>query len=159
MKSKLFIFLFIFPLAFITETAISQNTVNISPEPRLYECFDSAYVQRTLDRNPETIIYYNFYLDNSYYLSENNPEKPTIEAIDIFKVKKINYKNSGIPEFFNENLTTFDTKKFNPLKYEFAIDFNKYITYKLGNTGKLLVFYPKSVFIQMYNIYKKSFGY
>jgi hypothetical protein len=109
--------------------------------------------------NPEGILYYNYYLDNSYYVATNDPSKPTSTALDIHTVKTIDASSSGKTSLFSEDLSKFDTKTFNVLKYDFATDFNKYTTYKLGNTGKLLVFYPKAVFIEMFNEYKKSFGY
>ncbi len=160
MKSKINTIILIFLAVFFFRNSFAQNiTNNISPDPRLYECFDSAYIQRTLSGNPEGIIYYNYLLDHSYFIAENDPSKPTTNALDIYKVKKKDLKKTGKTEFFNEDLSSFNPKKFNVLSYNFIYDFNKYTTYKLGNTGKLLVFYPKSVFIQMYNEYKKSIGY
>jgi hypothetical protein len=160
MRSRIFTFLFIFLSIITFSNSFGQNTTTaITPDARLYQCFDSAYVQRTLAINPEGILYYNYFLDYSYYIATNDPSKPTTTALDIYKVKTTDIAGTGKTSLFNEDLSKFDAKTFNVLKYDFATDFNKYTTYKLGNTGKLLVFYPKAVFIEMYNEYKKSFGY
>jgi len=160
MKSKRITIVLIFIAVFFLRNSFAQNTNNsIIPDSRLYKCFDSSYVQQTLKGDQEGIIYYNYLLDHSYFIAKNDPSKPSTDALDIYKVKKIDFKKSGKIEFFNEDLSSFNQKTFNVLIYDFVTDFNKYTTYKLGETGNLIVFYPKYVFIQMYNEYKKSLGY
>ena len=161
MKSKKITICLIFLAVFLFKNSFAQNTTNnkIIPDQRLYQCFDSSYVQRLLDGDKEGVIYYNYLLEHSYFISKNDLSKPTTDALDIYKVKKNDINKSGKTEFFKEDLSSFNPKTFNVLMYVFASDFNKYTTYKLGNTGKLLIFYPKNVFIQMYNEYKKSIGY
>lgn len=155
MKTKTFIFI-LFSVMFIIK---SYAQIDITPDSRLYECFDSAFVKNTLLSSPVTILYYNYYLNNSYYIANNDVKKPTTEALDIYKVKKSIKGKTEKVEIFNNDLSDFDTKNLNVLMCDFKIDFNNYITYKLGKTGKLLIFFPKSVFLQMFTEYKKSFGY
>jgi len=150
MKSKLLIFLFIFPSAFITKTTIAQNTVNISPEPRLYECFDSSYIkqmQQTL------LAYYNFYLDNSYYVASLSQPKP-VTGKDINKVtvsediakKKIIY--------FCEK--TYDAKTFNVLKYNFKTQDANFTTYLWKDANIAIVFLPRDKIAAAFKEYCKK---
>ena len=153
-------FVVVFTLAFISlNNANAQTKPGVVPDPRLYECFDSSFIKITYDRSPEGILYYNYYLDHAYFTGTSDPDKPTKDAIDIYTVKAMDFKNSSKTVYFNEDLKSFDPTKFNVLKYSFATDFNDYVTYKLGPTDKLLIFYPVSVFQKKFNEYKKSLGF
>ncbi|NTW34334.1 MAG: hypothetical protein HGB12_17230 [Bacteroidetes bacterium] len=155
MKTKTFLLLLFSAISVIR----SYAQTCITPDPKLYECFDSSFIKSTLLKSPESILYYNFYLNNSYYIIDNDTKKPTTEALDIYKVEKSVKGKTEKIEFFSSDLSNFDIKKLNVLMYDFEIDFNKYTTYKMGKTGKLLIFYPKSVFLQKFTEYKKSLGY
>ncbi len=134
-----------------TEIDLSQ----VKPDARLYQCFDKTYIQQLQKDNPELILYYNFYLDNSYFVGKEVPGKP----VQCKNIKKVTLKNetlSGKVQYFNEDLSNFNPKTFNVLKYNFNTDYNKYTNYFLGKTGKILIFYPKKRFIKKYNDYKKT---
>jgi hypothetical protein len=157
--SKIFKLSVILCLSIINVSSFGQKTDidfnQINPDARLYECFDKTYIQQLQKDNPELILYYNFYLDNSYFVGKEVPEKP-INGKDIHTVTLKNETSSDKIQYFNEDLSKFNPKTFNVLKYNFKTDYNKYTNYILGNTGKILIFYPKKRFIKKYNDYKKS---
>jgi len=73
-----------------------------------------------------------------------------ILAIDIFTVAYLN-NNS---RYFDEDISKLCKENFNPLKYNFERDFHGYTHYKLGETGKYIVFKPVSVFNRELEAYK-----
>ncbi|MEI6576671.1 MAG: hypothetical protein WCO63_10885 [Bacteroidota bacterium] len=131
-----------------------KSTV-IKPDPRLYDCLDKSYVDGLKD-NPRLLLYYNFFLDNSYYISAT-PEKKVTGA-DISTLALRNPGPNGEKLFFSENLSTIKTGSFNPLKYDISLQPNMFTNYYLGQTGKVLVFYSNKEFTEKYRIYLKSFN-
>ncbi|MCX6269926.1 MAG: hypothetical protein NTU44_01675 [Bacteroidetes bacterium] len=144
-------------LLFISQISFSQkpaSTLNIKPDPRLYECFPKDYVDG-LQSNPRLLLYYNFYLDNAFFVSE-----PTGKASNGLDISEVTYKEpgpNGEIRRFDEDLSKFDVKKFNALKYNFKISPGVYTHFVLGKTGKVLVFYPQLDFTKKYNEYLKSY--
>ncbi len=160
MKTKL---MFLLTIAFaINSYSFAQKTEiylnQVKPDARLYECFDKAYIQQLQKDNPETILYYNFYLDNSYFVGKQVPGKP-VQGKNINEITLKNEISSGKVQYFNENVSDFNPKTFNVLKYNFNTDYDKYTNYILGNTGKILIFYPEKKFTKKYNDYKKFLSY
>jgi hypothetical protein len=131
------------------------NTVVIKPDARLYDCMDKAYVDG-LQSNPRLLLYYNFYLDHSYYLSDIPDKK--VDGIDISTVSLRNPGPQGEKLFFHEDPANIKAGTFNPLKYDFKTQANLFTNYLLGNTGKILVFYSDKAFTEKYKTYLKSFN-
>jgi len=141
-------------IGFLLCTSLYSQEKGIKPDPRLYDCFTKEYVNQLI-KQPRLLAYYNFYLDHSYVIREADPGKP-VETIDITTVKTVDngLGNGDVP--FSENIIQFNPARFNPLKYDFKTHPELTTNYKLGNTGKMLVFYPSKVFTSMYNEYLKS---
>jgi len=135
--------------AFIASSAFAQ--VKIVPDSRLYQCFSKEYIQEVQLNNPKLLAYYNFYLDNSYFISKTNSTK----KMDIPSISNVKYKESD--KQFDENIKDFSMKTFNPLKYDFKIEKNVYSHYSLGN-GDVIVFYPLKRFMKKYNEYIIELG-
>ncbi|HOV10660.1 MAG TPA: hypothetical protein PLL90_02735, partial [Bacteroidales bacterium] len=55
-------------------------------DPRLTECFDQAYLGELENSRSELLLYYNYYLDNSYYKVDLNTLDKKISAQDIHTV-------------------------------------------------------------------------
>ena len=154
LANKLLPFLLIIIGFGVHAQTISKNQP--APDARLYDCFTKEYIN-DLVKNPRLLLYYNFYLDNSYFLTDSNTEKP-VQGADISTVKLALNANGESTGFFNEDVTKFDKKTFNPLKYNFVTDYETYTVFTLGTTGKAIVFYPQKRFAEMYNEYLKSFN-
>jgi len=129
-----------------------ENNNNIIPDPRLSEVFTYEQIQDFLKTNPEKIFYYNYFLDHSYFISTVVEGKP-VHDLNISSVKS----KSG--SYFSEDLNNFVPEHFNVLKYDFCIQYERYSHYILGNTDKVMVFYPKKVFEESYKEYLNSLGY
>jgi len=150
-NSVLIIFLF-------QHNLYSQKPLSlIKPDSRLYSCFESSFVNDTLMSKPEVVFYFNYFLKNSYFIVENDSIKPSTDVIELSQVDVIDKGKK-----FRDSLYAFknvDLDKFNVLFFNCTPDYDKYVIYKLGITGKLLIFYPRSVFLRRYYEYKKSSGY
>jgi hypothetical protein len=147
----------LFALFFISHHTIAQQsaTREIKPDARLYECFPKDYVDGLKD-NPRLLLYYNFFLDNAFFVSDAKGKAP--QGQDITKVTYKEPGPDGQPRYFNEDLSSFNPKKFNALQYQFNISHDKYTQYLLGNTGKVLIFYPQQYFTQKYREYLKTYN-
>lgn len=142
----------------LAKTSYGQQSGNlpvIKPDPRLYDCMDKSYIDG-LQSTPRLLLYYNFYLDNSYYLT-TTPEK-NVDGINISTVSLRNPGPKGEKLFFNEDPASIKTGTFNPLKYDFHTQPNLFTNYLLGNTGKVLVFYSDKAFTEKYKNYLKTFN-
>ena len=93
---KKIIFLIIFGFL-ITGINIKAQENKVKPDARLFECFETSYVNKMEQSNPRLVAYYNFYLENSFYVVNLKQPKPvtgeninTITLIDdLAKGKKI----------------------------------------------------------------------
>lgn len=153
MRSSIFTFLFVFLSAFTYSNSFGQNTTAITPDARLYQCFDSSYVQQLQQTNPALIAYYNFYLDNSYYVASlSQPKAITGENINKVTVSEDLAKGKTI--YFSEK--TYDAKTFNVLKYNFKTQDNNFTTYLWKEANLAIVFLPRDKIAAAYKEYCKK---
>jgi hypothetical protein len=151
MKKKTLILVFLTVIIF-SINAISQNT-KVNADSRLYQCYDSSYVHQMMTNNPPLVAYYNFYLDNAFYVVQLNQAKP-VTGVDIHTVKLNDDLAKGKTVYFNEK--TFDALKFNVLKYSFGTNDVNFITYIWKEAGIALVFLPRNKFADAYQKYLKK---
>lgn len=123
----------LFTLVF-TGSVVAQTKANITPDQRLYECFDAGYIDHIKNNSPQLLQYLNFSLDNSYYLDEVPTEK----------------------DLFYENIPAFDVANFNVFKLNLKKQKSLRTYYRIGNTNKLIVFYSEDEFAKKLNEYTKS---
>jgi hypothetical protein len=109
-------------------------------DQRLSDCFSQEYIAQLENSNSELIPYYNYYLDNSYYIVDLKSVGKEVTGTDIHTVLAID--NSGVKNYFSE--TVYSKEKFNPLKYQFNLSSNSFITYVWKEAGIAVVFYPLS---------------
>jgi hypothetical protein len=130
----------------------SQVTV----DQRLYDCFSENEINDIIQQNPKLIEYYNFYLDNSYYVvSLSESEKP-VTGEDIHKVT-IKSNDNVLTAYFDEK--TFSKEKFNPLKYNFKLDKNRYNIYIWKEANVAIVFYPLNMISSYYKEYNNKINH
>jgi hypothetical protein len=154
MKAK-FLILFIFIYSFFTSDLYSQNKVNIAPDSRLYECFDSSYIQQMQINNPSLLSYYNFYLDNSFYVVSLQKPKP-VTGEDIHKITLNEDLSKGQSIYFNE--TIYNSEKFNVLKYAFKTQDINFTTYIWKEANIAIVFLPRKKITEEYQKYIKAYN-
>lgn len=121
-------------------------------DQRLSDCFSQEYITQLENSNSELIPYYNYYLDNSYYVVDLKSVGKEVSGADIHTV--LVGDNSGGKNFFNE--TTYSKEKFNPLKYQFNLSANSFTTYLWKEAGIAIVFYPLSHIAADYKNYMKN---
>lgn len=130
-------------------TSFSQNNSTSQPDDRLYQIFDKTYIEQ----NQELMLYYNYYLDNSFYIVSLKSEKP-VTGDDIKTVKTRPEFSSGKEISFNEKI--YNKNNFNVLKYNFSTDYNNFKTYIWKESGIALIFYPVKTFQANYKEYLKQ---
>jgi hypothetical protein len=151
MKTKTLIMVF-FTLIFFSIDAVSQNA-KVKADSRLYQCYDSSYVHQMMTNNPPLVAYYNFYLDNSYYVVKLKQPK-SVTGIDIHTVKINDDLAKGKTQYFCEKI--FDASTFNVLKYSFGTNDFNFTTYIWKEAGIALVFLPRDKIAAAYKEYLKK---
>lgn len=123
--------LFSFNLCCQTDT---KNDV-IHPDNRLSKVFSQEYLFKlTVDR-PQLIRKWNFYLDNSFFVSDfpkGKKEENALESIEVKDLKNINIK------LLEKNLGI-------------GPDYEVQRIYKIKNTNKILVYRSGKEFYKLYN--------
>lgn len=147
MKSKLLIFVF-FVFA-INAIAQSTSKSTATPDPRLYEAFGKETVDFLSTNNPDMISYYNFFLDNAFTLVKHDAGKIPSLIKQYPKLELIDPKlTSDKPEMEK------GTKSINILKYAYSVSSDESSTYRLDESGIVIVFYSTKEITEKYNKYK-----
>jgi len=121
-------------------------------DQRLSDCFSQEYIAQLENSNSELIPYYNYYLDNSYYVVDLKSVGKEVTGADIHTV--LVSDDSGVKNYFSE--TAYSKEKFNPLKYHFNLSSNSFTTYVWKEAGIAIVFYPLSHISADYKKYMKN---
>jgi hypothetical protein len=147
MHNRIYRLFILVSLLFIGQLGFSQSSKDMySPDARLYEAFGKDRIEFLKQNNPDLIMYYNFYLDNAFVLVQHPTDK--IQGI----VKNCPMLEVNNPSFaMDKPDMTKGTKSINILKYKYQIDPNKATTYRLDNSGIVIVFYPAKTITEKYN--------
>jgi len=125
--------------AFIANISFSQNTF----DNRLTDVYSIEYLQ-SLSENEINVL--NYELDHSYFILDNFEKNESLP--NLFK------RNKLTKEIIETPLTNVDFNNFNVLSYAYEKKYNNRTYYKIGNTGKTIVFYSIKEFTQNYNLTK-----
>jgi hypothetical protein len=137
---KLLILLFI--SLWMTGLPVAQQNLPIEPDQRLYDVFEEEYIEQTLKNNANLLLYYNFFLTDSWFLMEIPDEKPEVlEEMDRLDITE----DPGAANF-------------NPLKYDIKHDFKNRTVLRWGRTCTAIVFYSGEEFTKKYNEERKRCG-
>jgi hypothetical protein len=111
-----------------------ENKINVTPDPRVIEVFGQETVDFYLQNNPKLILYYNYFFDHSYQITEI-PQEKIKELKDIQELKlKPQYQMESVD--YTEN----GLKNLNIMKFDFNLNFEINTFFRLGNTNKIIVF-------------------
>jgi hypothetical protein len=127
-------------IVFFISTTISAQDI-YKPDKRLNDCIDADILSQMVSSKSELIPYYNYYIDHSYYVVDLKKAEKEVTGKDIHTVVSRAIGNK-VTVLFNEISYTKET--FNPLKYNFNIMMNSFVTYIWKEAGIALVFYPQS---------------
>ena len=119
----------------ITTFAQSQHQTHTHPiDARLYEVFDGTYLEQLNAENPFLIQRMNFYLDHAWYITDLPAEKAKTE-----------YPRIEIENLEKMNILLLERSQ------KMQRDWDKQTVYKIGDSGKALVFLPGKEFTKKLN--------
>jgi hypothetical protein len=135
--SNYFRFVLILSVLFISVSgAMAQQKSGLyKPDARLYQCLDKTFLDKLQSEKSELIIYYNYYLENCYYTTPLNGDKP-VEGIDIHTVTVKDAPNGAVIRFKEKS---FSKSTFNPMKYNFNFGMGVFTTYTWKEAGIAIV--------------------
>ncbi len=114
------------------------------PDPRIIDYLGQEKVDIILKNNPDLINYYNFFLENSYIISE----VPQDKLIDNnFTEIKLPLENGKV-----------DREKLNVLKLNIQRKYDSRIYFKVENSNEIFIMLSEKEFIEKYNDYRKKLG-
>ena len=124
---------------------LCKAQTSVTPDPRLLDVYSQEYLDANLENEIE---YFNWFLDNSYFVAFVGLEKaetlPYLYEIDKETKEKKN------------KILAIDEESFNPLLSSYEIFYNKESAYRIGNTGCVIAFYSQKKLTKNYNQYKNE---
>lgn len=133
-------------VAVLTGVAVfSQQLVPIDDRLRAkYSDEDLLEIQRN---NPADIEYLNWFLDNAFVVKEiRNPE-----STDIQKLRYLDKET----KMAGAEVSEYNPETFNVMECKITILQNSSNSYKIGNTGKVLVFPSREDLTRLFNEYRR----
>jgi len=114
--------------SFTTFFVQAQKMTSLTPDERLIEAYGSEYINTLQTENPFLIKRWNFYLDNAFYITDENKDKVVTD----------------------QSITIDDLDKVNILKLEkeqkMTRSWDLPMAYRIENTNKLLIYYSGKSF-------------
>lgn len=111
----------------------SETTTTPVPDQRLYEVYETDYIDRLVTENPFLIKRWNYYLDNAFYIMDAVPgktdDKPEVTITDISNI----------------NILLLEKEQ------KLTHDFKGMTIYNIKNTNKCLVYLPGEKFVKLLN--------
>ncbi|MBI5917310.1 MAG: hypothetical protein HY842_18225 [Bacteroidetes bacterium] len=139
MKKNLFLsFFFILSIATFVKAQSQLAHTEVPIDSRLFEAFGGDYLENLKTANPFLLQRWNFYLDNSWYLTDFPTEKD-----------RPDYATIRIDDLENINILVLE-KKFGMKR-----DWNKIAIFKIENTDKALVLISGKAFNEKLNEHLK----
>lgn len=116
----------------------------IKPDPRILDYLGQEKLDITIQNNPELIRYYNFFLENSYLVSEVPQNKLDENNFPTLKLPLINGK--------------VDTKKLNVLILDIERKYDERSYFKVKDSKEIFIMLSEKEFIKKYNNYRRELG-
>jgi hypothetical protein len=121
---------------------IAFNSIGQNINPKVIESLGAEKAHELFSNNPEKYNHLLDFIDHSWYVQDVSFK----DLSDLKDFRTVNFKGTGLNLF--DDGQNFRIENFNPLLYEIKIE-DKYPTvYKLGETGKIIVFYSREYFIE-----------
>ncbi|MDY0141340.1 MAG: hypothetical protein RBR97_05550 [Bacteroidales bacterium] len=108
--------------------ALAQS---ITPDPRLEAVYSEEYLQDLANNYPNDLMYKNWYLDNSY----------TILQVDMEKCEQMPFLKHLDPvnKIVGNNVEHVNEENFNIYMYHIEQQYDRGVSYRIGNSGKALI--------------------
>jgi len=125
---------------FPIEAQVNSKADTVQPDDRLKIVFSQTYLKKLSADNPLLISKWNFYLDNSYFISdfpEGKKDAATIKVIVVDDINNINIKQ---------------------LERDLGIgpEYDRQMFYRIQGTNKLLIYRTGKKFYKLFNEYRTN---
>ena len=121
---------------------IAFNSIGQNINPKVIESLGVERAHDLFSNNPEKYNHLLDFINHSWYVQDVHFK----DLSDLKDFRTVNFKGTGLNLF--DDGQNFRIENFNPLLYEIKIE-DKYPTvYKLGETGKIIVFYSREYFME-----------
>ncbi len=143
MKKNIVVFCFLSCLGIV---GFSQ-TVQI--DPRLDAVYSEDYLDFLAENNSQKLDYMNWCLDNSYKIVEMSPDK----YIHLPYLKYYDPINKLVGD---EVVDIYESDQFNIHMFSFVRDKNIHVMYRIGDTGKVIIFESKTKLLKYFKKYQNE---
>lgn len=116
----------------------------ITPDERLYVSYPQEYIDNLLERNPQSIDYMNFCLDNAFSFIELPDEK-------VENLPRLYARNNFNKTVSEEPVETVDENDFIIFNYKYQTEIKTNSMYRIGNTNRVLVIYSAMSTAEKFN--------
>jgi len=136
-------------LLLIGAVLLTMYSFGQQTDSRLSAVYSADEIIKLKQSAPEAIEYFNFYVRNSYVITDFVADKP----MDFEELHKINPRTK---ETLSDQITTGDLVDFNPYLFSCIPDMDKRKYYKVGDTGKLLIMLSRKEIEKKFRIENKT---
>ena len=127
-------------------TASAQSSIS-QIDDRIVDVYGADRTAGFLETQPQFIEYLNYYVQNAYTILYNIPTRKLSQFEDISTIWNTRTgKNVTHEEIFNLNILLLSIKRGN----------DEYLTYKVGDSGTVIVFIAPNTVRTDYNQMKKN---
>ena len=146
---KKYIKTLLFGIALILANTLSAQLNINNVDQRLIDLYGTSRVQQMLADQPQFIDYMNYYVKNGYQIMTDIPAR----KLPYFKdISTITNSRTG------KTLTADDLETLNILVLDIQRKPDEYLTYKVGETGTVVVFVAPKNLLEEYKMYKNWEG-
>ena len=121
---------------------IGFNSIGQNISSKVIEYLGTEKANDLFSNNVEKYTHLLDFIDNSWYVQDVSFK----DLSDLKDFRTVNFKGTGANLF--DDGQNFLIENFNPLLYDIKIQDKYPTTYKLGETGKIIVFYSREYFIE-----------
>ena len=131
----------------VSTLSAQENTTSI--DQRLIDVYGNERVQQMSSEQPHFISYMNYYVRNGYKIMTNVPARKLPYFDDITTITNTRTgKPVTVNDLDNLNILLLDIKRKN----------DEYLTYKVGETGTVVIFIAPKNLVEEYNAIKEQEG-
>ena len=126
----------------VSSLIIGFNSIGQNINSKVIEYLGAEKGNELFSNNIDKYKHLLDFIDNSWYVQDVSFK----DLSDLKDFRTVQFKGTGANLF--DDGENFLLENFNPLLYDIKIEDKEPKTYKLGETGKIIVFYSREYFIE-----------
>ena len=126
----------------VSSLIIGFNSIGQNINSKVIEYLGAEKGNELFSNNIDKYKHLLDFIDNSWYVQDVSFK----DLSDLKDFRTVQFKGTGANLF--DDGENFLIENFNPLLYDIKIQDKEPTTYKLGETGKIIVFYSREYFIE-----------